>query len=99
MTQVRITEAPKSAMQSGRGKTHRWILEVLSNDPVMREEILGWVKGPNTESQVVLKFESQEAALTYAESQGWMVTTCSQNSPLPKTPKSYADNFKFSRRR
>ena len=93
---VRIYKPAKTAMQSGRARTHAWVLEYepsgLRLDPLM-----GWSGAGDTRGQVRLKFESADAAIAYADKHG-----IEYNLQQPKErfvkPKAYADNFAYGRK-
>lgn len=93
--QVRIWRQPKNVMQSGRAKTHEW---VLTFPPGLRraDPLMGWIGGAGTDTQVELKFPTREEAEGYAKRQG-----LAYQVELPRDrvirPKSYADNFGFGR--
>lgn len=93
---VRIFQPSKTAMQSGEGRTHEWILE---HEPAGRRQIdplMGWTSSTDTGSQVRLTFPTKEAAVDYARRHGLAYTVI---EPTPRRPirKSYADNFRYGR--
>lgn len=93
--QVRIYKPAKTAMQSGTGNTREWVIEA---EPSRKEidPLMGWTSSRDTMSQVVLRFETREEAIAYAEKQGWMYTL---SEPKVRTvrPRTYADNFAYTR--
>ena len=97
MTQrARIFMPPRSAMQSGRGKTHGWVLEFEPGEKLRLDPLMGWAGSGDTNGQVRLHFETLEQAIAYAAAQG---IPCDVEQPTPRQfrPKSYADNFCFGR--
>ena len=97
MAAARIYQPAKTAMQSGRGKAKKWILDF---DPATRREpdpLMGWQSSGDTLNQVRLTFDTKEDAITYAEKKGWPYTV---SDPQERTlkPKAYADNFATVRR-
>ncbi len=90
---VRIFRPTKTAMQSGRARTHDWVIE-FEPTGIHNDALMGWPGGENTDSQVKIKFASQEEALAYANRQGWTATVLQPAERVIK-PKSYADNFAF----
>ena len=78
-------------MQSGLGKTDKWILEFETNDPT-KNPLMGWESSSDTYSELKLEFSTKELAVTYAKKK-------KINFELiePKkrriVKKSYADNF------
>jgi hypothetical protein len=96
MTQsVRIYQPAKTAMQSGRARTHGWVLEFDPNLKRGPEPLMGWISGGTT-AQVRLKFETKAEALAYAEKQGFRVDLMEPHDRKLR-PKSYADNFRPER--
>jgi hypothetical protein len=93
---ARIFLPPKSAMQSGTAKTHRWVLEYEPTEKI-RDPLMGWTGSNDTLQQVRLSFDTKEAALAYAAA-----NQIEYELELPpahvKKPKSYADNFRFDRK-
>ena len=94
--QVRIYQPSKSAMQSGRGKTHDWVLEYEIETPRRAEPLMGWIASGDTLNQVRLKFATKEEAVAFAERNGWdfMVQDAQQRRVRPR---NYAENFRPDR--
>ncbi len=93
---VRIYRQAKTAMQSGRANTNRWIVEFEPEAPRRVEPLMGWTSSADTKGQVRLRFDSQEEAVAYAEKHGFMYTL---ETPRERhvQPKAYADNFSYNR--
>ena len=90
--QVRIYSPSRSAMQSGRGKVGRWMIDVLPESGQSPESLMGWTSSADTQSQVRLRFESADDALRYAQKQGWeAVLDLPHERKL--SPRNYADRF------
>jgi len=91
MKKARIYIPSKTAMQSGRGKLKKWVLEFITKDTSINP-LMGWETSTDTLEEVVLRFSSKEKAIEYAES-----NDISYNVIEPKKRefviKSYADNF------
>ena len=49
-------------MQSGRGKSNKWILEFETRDPT-RNPLMGWESSNDTLSELILEFSSKELAI------------------------------------
>jgi len=94
--QARIFRPAKTAMQSGRAGTEKWVLEFA---PAARREadpLMGWTSSDDTRRQLRLRFDTQEEAVAYAEREGIpYVIEAPQERKLQ--PKAYADNFRFDR--
>jgi len=78
-------------MQSGLGKTDKWILEYETNDPTSNP-LMGWESSNDTLSELKLEFSSKENALNYAKK---MKIDYEIIEPKKRKiiKKSYADNF------
>ena len=94
---ARIYRPSKSAMQSGRGKSKGWILELPSNAKRSADPVMGWTSVNDTDGQVKLEFESREKAIAYAKREGldFIVEEARERKRLVK---SYAENFADDRK-
>ena len=96
VTTVQIFQPSKTAMQSGSGNSHRWVLEFEPSAPKLADPLMGWLGSSDTRTQVRLKFDSREEAVDFAKRKGldYLIQE-------PKTrrirPKSYAENFSYQR--
>ena len=95
---VRIYRPTKTAMQSGRALTHKWLLEFEPAAPREVEPLMGWISGRDTRRQVRLQFDTREEALAYAERNGFTVELEEPHARRFKA-RSYADNFRPDRLR
>jgi NADH dehydrogenase ubiquinone Fe-S protein 4 len=89
---VRIYQPAKTATQSGRAKTHRWLLEMEPKSRREPDPLCGWLGSDDTDQQVQLWFPSKEAAIAYARRQGIEYSVFEPRQRLVR-PKSYAENF------
>ena len=89
---VHIYQPTKTAMQSGRAATKRWMMEFEQNSGRFVEPIMGWTGSNDTRQQLHLRFSSKEDALAYAKKHSYEVDLEEPNQPIVR-PKSYADNF------
>jgi len=91
MKKAKIYIPTKTAMQSGRGKTKRWILKFQTKDNNVNP-LMGWESGEDTMKEVILEFSSKDKAVEYAKSNNILYEVVE-----PKKSdfiiKSYADNF------
>lgn len=96
---ARIYQPARTAMQSGTAKTHTWVLDF---DPAERREIdplMGWTSSGDTQRQVRLSFETREAAVEYAHSNGIEAVVVEPKPRKPVIrPGGYGDNFATNRR-
>ena len=93
---ARIYQPAKTATQSGRAKTRRWLLEMEPRSRREADPLCGWIGSDDTEQQVQLRFPSKEAAIAYARRKGIEYRVHEPQLRVVR-PKSYADNF-ISRR-
>lgn len=91
---VRIYKPSKNAMQSGRAGLSGWVLESCDRSGHNVDSLTGWTSSADTSRQVQLKFNTQEDAVSHAESKGWEYSI---EKPRERrvVPKNYTDNFKF----
>ena len=93
---VRIFRPAKTAMQSGRAKTQKWVLEFEPTDPSRPDPLMGWNGSGDTDRQVRLRFASAEEAVAYAEKNG-IPYVIEEPAQRALQLRAYADNFKFDR--
>jgi hypothetical protein len=93
---ARIYRPSKTAMQSGRAKTLKWVLESVPASPKIRDPLMGWTGTTDMDREWQLTFETKEEAIAYAEQRGidYEVET-PQDTKV--RPKSYAANFRWDR--
>jgi len=97
MSAMRIYRPVKNAMQSGRAKTHHWVAEFQPGDRKLPDPLMGWPGSRDTRSQVKMTFETKEAAIAFAQKNGYTYELKDSEPPAPPAPKAYADNFRFDR--
>ena len=91
MRKAKIYIPTKTAMQSGRGKLKKWILEFETKDPSINP-FMGWETSSDTLEEVVIKFSSKEKAIEYAKKNNILYKVIEPNKKK-FVIKSYADNF------
>lgn len=94
--QVRIYQLSKTAMQSGRALTRRWVVEHEPADAKQVEPLMGWTSSGDTRQQLRLYFESQAEAESYARRNGFMYSV-EQPHERKVRAKAYGDNFRPDR--
>ena len=95
---ARIYRPSKTAMQSGKAKTHDWVLDFEPKDARRSDPLMGWTQTGDTESsQVQLSFETKEEAVRYADQHG-IAFQLIDPKPSKRIIKAYADNFAFNRK-
>jgi hypothetical protein len=95
-SQVRIYRQAKTAMQSGRANTRRWVVEFEPESRRVVEPLMGWTSSRDTRGQVRMFFDSEAEAVAYAKRSGLMYTL-EQPRERQVRPKAYADNFRPDR--
>jgi|TARA_B100001093_G_C26544381_1_gene891744 NADH dehydrogenase (ubiquinone) Fe-S protein 4 len=91
MKKAKIYIPTKSAMQSGLGKSDKWILEFKTVDPG-KNPLMGWESSTDTLSEIKLEFSSKELAIKYAKKKkiDYEIINPKKRKIVKK---SYADNF------
>jgi hypothetical protein len=93
---AKIFRPAKTAMQSGKAKTHLWVLEFDQETPRRIDPILGYTSSSDMKQQVRLTFETQELAEAYAKREGIEYRVI-QPKEVARQTVSYTDNFRFNR--
>ena len=96
MAQARIYRPAKTAMQSGRRGTRKWVLEFEPATSRSRDPLMGWTSADDTLNEIRLEFDTLEEAKAFADREGLSYTVI-QPQALSEKPKSYADNFRYDR--
>ena len=78
-------------MQSGKGKSNKWILEFETRDP-SRNPLMGWESSTDTLSELNLEFSTKELAIEYAKKNKIEIEII-EPKKRKIIKKSYADNF------
>ena len=94
--QLRIYRQAKTAMQSGRANTGRWVVEFEPDSARSVEPLMGWTSSADTKGQVRLFFDSKAEAVAYARRNGFMYALEDAREHAVR-PKAYADNFRTDR--
>jgi len=91
MKKAKIYIPNKSPMQSGQGKTDKWILEFETKNPT-KNPLMNWESSSDTYGELKLEFSTKELAISYAKKK-----KIDFEIIVPKkrkiVKKSYADNF------
>jgi hypothetical protein len=96
MTVARIYRPAKSAMQSGRASTRNWILEFEPGARKTVDPLMGWTGSGDMNGQVRLRFASSKEAVAYAKQHGIAFQLIEPKERVVR-PRSYSDNFAFTR--
>ncbi|MBY0564516.1 MAG: ETC complex I subunit [Hyphomonadaceae bacterium] len=94
---AKIYRPSKTAMQSGKAATKKWLLEFEPSTALRSDALMGWTGALETARQVRLAFDDKEAAIAFASEHG--IPHQVVETPEPKRHiKSYSENFAFRRR-
>ena len=87
-----IYRPTKTAMQSGRAKGKKWVLEFDAEAARRIDSLMGWTGSADMRSQVRLGFETEDAARAYCEKHG---IDYELRAPQGRRirPKNYSENF------
>ncbi len=91
MKKAKIYIPNKSPMQSGLGKTDKWILEFETKDPTTNP-LMGWESSSDTLTELKMEFSSRELAISYAKKMkiDYEIIEPKKRKTIKK---SYSDNF------
>ena len=94
---ARIYRPSKTAMQSGKAKTKRWVLVYEPEKSPTIDPLMGYISSSDMSGQVQLHFDSKDDAVSYAKRNA--IPFQVQHSNERKIAEaSYSDNFKFDRK-
>ena len=91
MRKAKIYIPNKNPMQSGTGKTDKWILEFETKDPT-NNPLMGWESSSDTYTELKLEFSTKELAINYAK-KNKIEFVIIEPKIRKVVKKSYADNF------
>ena len=94
---IKIYKPSKTAMQSGRNKTKKWIAEYISNFSTAEDVLMGWTSSPDTKSQIKIFFNTKDKAIEWAKNNNYQFFIEEPNKRKIK-PKSYAYNFDVNKK-
>ena len=97
MTMARIYRPAKTAMQSGKAKTHEWVLEFDQQAPRKIEPLMGYTASTDTSQQIRLNFPTVEAAEAYCQRRG-IAYSVQKPHEQRRRRTSYAENFAYNRK-
>ena len=91
INKAKIYIPTKSSMQSGLGKTDKWIIEYEKKTPGINP-LMGWESSSDMLAELNLEFSTKEMAIEYAKKNKIDFEVI---EPLKRKTikKSYADNF------
>ena len=92
-----IYSPARTAMQSGKAKTGRWVLEFDPEQPKKIDPLMGYTTSGDMKSQIRLVFDTREEAVTYAKKQG-LAFRVQEPKEIKRRQISYSDNFRYDRK-
>ena len=90
---ARISEIDRKTTQSGKAQAGRWLLEFEREQAQRADPLTGWAGSGDTKTQVRLIFDSSDAAIAYAQKNGFGYHLVPA-TPVPLKLQAYADNFR-----
>ena len=93
---AKIYRPAKTAMQSGKAKTHIWVLEFDQEQARVIDPLMGYTGSSDMNQQVKLNFETRELAEAYAQRKGIDYRVIEPKEVTRKS-LSYTDNFRYTR--
>ncbi len=91
MIKAKIYIPTKNSMQSGLGKSDKWLIEFETEDTGVNP-LMGWETSSNTLAELNLEFSSKELAIEYAK-KNKIDFEIIEPQKRKTVKKSYADNF------
>ena len=91
MKKAKIFKPTKTAMQSGFGKSDKWVIQYIVDQPGINP-LMGWESSTDTFSELNLEFSSKEKAIEYAK-KNKIEFEIIEEKKRKIIKKSYSDNF------
>lgn len=95
---AKIYRPAPNVMQSGKAKSHEWMLEFDGSAACSVDPLMGWISSTDTSSQVRMPFETREEAIEFAQRQGLEFQVVEPRE-AKRITKVYADNFAYGRKK
>lgn len=93
---AKIYQPAKTAMQSGIANVRHWIIEYEPEEAKKIDPLMGWVGSGDMRGQLKLRFDTKDAAISYAERNALSYQIAEPNLRRVIL-KSYSDNFKYEK--
>ncbi len=94
---AKIYRPAKNAMQSGKAGTIKWRLEFMLATAPRPDALMGWISGADPNGQVLMSFDTKEAAIEFARTHG-IPHQIAEAPEAKRQIRAYSDNFAFKRR-
>jgi hypothetical protein len=91
MKKAKIYIPTKNSMQSGLGKSDKWLIKFETENPGINP-LMGWETNSDTFSEINLEFSTKELAIEYAK-KNKIDYEIIETKKRKTIKKSYADNF------
>ena len=91
MNKVEIYIPAKNSMQSGLGKSEKWVMK-FETENIGINPLMGWETSTNTITELNLEFTTKELAMEYAK-KNKIDFEIVEPQKRKTVKKSYADNF------
>ena len=86
-------------MTSGMGNSREWVLEYVPTEARRIDPLMGWTGSGDMKRQLRLSFETEAAAVEYAQRHGLAYTVEAVKKRRANIrPQGYAGNFAYKRR-
>lgn len=93
---ARIFKPARNAMQSGKGKSDRWMLVYEPEVPLSVEPLMGYTSSADMKRQIKLLFDTEDEAVAYARKNAIPYQIFEPHADIRKKI-SYSDNFRYGR--
>ena len=94
---IKIYKPTKSSMQSGLGKTKKWLAEYITEKDKIKDTLMGWNSSLDTKEQIKMFFETKEQAIEWSKKNNEQFIVIEPKERKIK-PKNYASNFDMNRK-
>jgi len=94
---ARIYQPAPNAMQSGRGNSRHWVLELPKGAKGTMDPLTGTYRSSDMSSQLDLRFETLDAAIAYANANNIPYRVIKPRT-VKRISRSYAENFDYDRK-
>ena len=94
---IKIYKPTKSSMQSGLGKTKKWLAEYIIETDKVKDTLMGWNSSTDTKEQIKMFFDTKEQAMEWSKKNNQQFIVIEPKERKIK-PKNYASNFDMSRK-
>lgn len=91
---VVIAQRQLKALQSGQRLAHQWQI-TWKHTERWSNPLMGWTSTADPMSNVKLSFETKEAAIAFAERNGWKFEVKAETSKTNTTPGTYLYKHNF----